>query len=133
MGTIGKIILTAVGVWAIITGLVTQRFYARSFGLAERANPIPKSFGRVWFICLGLGFIVMAWGRIPLLMLRIISVGLGVYVLVYTFSFIFTRRVIEPKDQGVFSSPSRGAFEKYKIPLGILIGIFFIVGGLLLK
>jgi len=133
MGTIEKIILTAGGVWAIINGLVSQKFYARPFGLGERTNPTPKWLGRVWFICLGLWFMVMAWGRVPLLVLRIISVGLGVLVLVYTFRFIFRRRVIEPTNQSVFSSPDRGAFEKYKIPLGIFIGLFFIVGGLLLK
>ncbi|MFZ0461454.1 MAG: hypothetical protein WAL82_03515 [Candidatus Acidiferrales bacterium] len=119
--------------WAIINGLVSQKFNTRSFGLGERTNPTPKWLGRVWFICLGLWFMVMAWGRVPLLVPRIISVGLGVLVLVYTSGFIFSRHVIEPTNQGVFSSPDRGAFEKFRIPLGIFIGLFLIVGGLLLK
>lgn len=131
MSPMGKLLLTGMGLWALINGLTSKTFYARAFGLGDRTKPIPRWLGRVWFIVLGLWLIVMAWGRVSSLVPRIISIGLGVFVLVYTVGFVRKERATEPMQ--VLSLPRKGISETWKLPLGILLGVFLIVVGFMLK
>src|SRR6266576_1264196 len=80
MNTIQRIIAVSVGlaaiIWAFWPGVI---FYPRALGVGGD-KPIPKWFGRFWFVALGLWFIYMgisANEKISKVVAAILAIALG--------------------------------------------------------
>jgi hypothetical protein len=124
-----KIFLLILGAVTIVYGFMTPRFYPGAFGVGDRARTIPKWVGRLWFSLIGLWLIYMGLvGSTPLIVERVIAVGLGVVIIL---SGLGARAKNQPASPGV----SLGISSEPKLLGGLLfivVGIGFIVGGLLL-
>src|SRR5256885_16836664 len=94
-----KIFLLILGTVTIIYGFMTPRFYPRAFGVGHRARTIPKWVGRLWFSLIGLWFIYMGLvGSTPLIVERVIAVGLGLAIIL---SGLSARTENQPASPGV--------------------------------
>lgn len=130
MSTHTKILVLALGTIAIIWGnLPSGTFYPGGLGILNRDRPIPRWFGRLWFSLFGLWLIYMAIaGFTPLIVERVILLGLGAAI-------IASGLVTRSKSQPASAEASLGISSEPK-PFGgllfIVVGVAFIVGGLLL-
>lgn len=114
----------------MIYGLATKRFYGRAFGLGEKANAaLPMLFGRIWFVAIGIGFLYIAIrGALPLLAQRVMAIATGIIVIV-----LFLAARFSPDKSGAQSVPQPSAPKGYRFVLAMVVGIFFIILGFLLR
>ena len=132
MPNMGKIISIILGLAAIIWAyLPGSTFYPGGFGISDRAKPIPKWLGRLWFTAVGL--LILYFGLaagIPLLAEKIIMVGLGLAVIVNGFGVKRSNvRVTGMTGRG--SAPS--VPKRFGGLLFLIVGLLFILAGLALK
>ncbi len=124
-----NIFLLILGATTIVYGFTASRFYPGAFGVGDRTRTIPKWVGRSWFALIGFLFTYAGLtGSFPLLLMRIISIGVGCEIIV---SGLFFKQV-QPSSQ----PPVLSATPDTK-PLGrfsfLIVGLFFIVAGLALR
>ena len=125
-----KLVAGGIGTAAVAYAFTSHQFYAGAFGLGNRTKPIPKWFGRLWFVGVGLWFFAIALGiGIPLVLQRVICIGLGSFAI---FSSVTKAPAIGTSTEMILGVP-RSGYEKYAPLIGMLVGVFFIVGGILLK
>jgi hypothetical protein len=127
---IEKLAAGVIGIGAVVCAFTGREFYASAFGLGDRTRPIPKWFGRLWFIGIGLWFIAIAFGLpIPLVLQRALCIGLGSYAILISFIKVPSADA----NRNMILTVPKSKSGKYRFLIGMLVGIFFIAGGILLK